>query len=136
MPQARITAKNISTGGPRTALSDESGIYRITNLVSGSYEVLIEKPGFKSLEFSQIALTVDHVQNLDATLTVSNVSISERARVEFRVEAYDLFNRVPFNQPGNLTSDPGAFGQSTGEVTRPDGTSGARQVQLGLRFQF
>jgi hypothetical protein len=65
-----------------------------------------------------------------------NARISERARVEFRVEAYNLFNRVQFNQPGNLTSDPGTFGQSTGEVTRPDGTSGARQVQLGLRFQF
>lgn len=73
VPQARITAKNLATSAPRTALTDESGIYRITNLVPGNYEVLIEKPGFKSLEFSQIALTVDHVQNLDATLTVSNV---------------------------------------------------------------
>jgi hypothetical protein len=43
---------------------------------------------------------------------------------------------VQFNQPGNLTSDPGTFGQSTGEVTRPDGTSGARQLQFGLKFQF
>ena len=43
---------------------------------------------------------------------------------------------VQFNQPGNLTSDPGKFGQSTGEVTRPDGTSGARQLQFGLKFQF
>ncbi|HUC52668.1 MAG TPA: hypothetical protein VMR90_01395 [Candidatus Cybelea sp.] len=39
-------------------------------------------------------------------------------------------------QPGNLTSDPGTSGQSTGEVTRPDGISGARQVQFGLKFQF
>ena len=35
--------------------------------------MLIEKPGFKSVDFLQITLAVDHVQNLDATLTVSTV---------------------------------------------------------------
>jgi hypothetical protein len=62
--------------------------------------------------------------------------ISERMSVQLRAEVYNLFNRVQFNQPGNLTSDPGKFGQSTEEVTRPDGTSGARQLQFGLKFQF
>ena len=73
VPQAKITATNVSTNAPRTALTDESGIYRITSLAPGKYDVLIEKPGFKSVEFSQIALAVDQVQNLDATLTVSRV---------------------------------------------------------------
>ena len=68
------------------------------------------------------------------TILQKTTRISERMSVQFRVEAYNLFNRVQFNQPGNLTSDPGTFGQSTGEVTRADGTSGARQVRLGLKF--
>ena len=75
------------------------------------------------------------INNWDSVLQ-KNTHISERMNVEFRLEFYNLFNRVQFNQPGNLTSDPGTFGQSTGEVTRPDGTSGARQVQFGLKFQF
>jgi hypothetical protein len=75
------------------------------------------------------------INNWDIVLQ-KNTRISERMIVEFRAEVYNLFNRVQFNQPGNLTSDPGTFGQSTGEVTRPDGTSEARQVQFGLRFQF
>ena len=70
------------------------------------------------------------------TILQKTTRISERMSVQFRVEAYNLFNRVQFNQPGNLTSDPGTFGQSTGEVTRADGTSGARRGQFGLKFQF
>jgi Carboxypeptidase regulatory-like domain len=73
VPQTRITAQNVGTNAPRTVVTDESGIYRITNLAPGTYDVLIEKSGFNSLEFSQITLAVDHVQNLDATLTVSSV---------------------------------------------------------------
>jgi hypothetical protein len=62
--------------------------------------------------------------------------ISERRSLEFHTEAYNLFNRVQFGQPGNLTSDPGTFGQSTSEVRRADETSGARQIQFGLRLRF
>jgi hypothetical protein len=62
--------------------------------------------------------------------------VSERVSLEFRAEVYNLFNRVQFGQPGNLTSDPGTFGQSTNEVRRADETSGARQIQFGLRLRF
>ena len=62
--------------------------------------------------------------------------ISERFSLDFRTEVYNLFNRVQFGQPGNLTSDSGTFGQSTSEVRRADETSGARQVQFGLRLRF
>jgi hypothetical protein len=71
--QTRITAQNEATNALRAAVTDESGIYRITSLAPGTYDVLIEEPGFKSVEFSQITLAVDHVQNLDATLTVTTV---------------------------------------------------------------
>jgi hypothetical protein len=75
------------------------------------------------------------VNNWDVVLQ-KTTSISERVVLEFRTEAYNLFNRVQFSQPGNRTSDPGTFGQSTSELRRADGTSGARQVQFGLRLRF
>ncbi len=75
------------------------------------------------------------INNWDVVLQKST-SISERASMEFRTEVYNVFNRVQFNQPGNFISDPGTFGQSTGEVRRPDVTSEARQIQFGLRFKF
>lgn len=63
-------------------------------------------------------------------------NIGERAVLEFRTEAYNLFNRVQFNQPGNRTSDPGTFGQSTSEVRRADGTPEARQIQFAMKLRF
>src|SRR5229473_894750 len=79
VPQAQITAKNKATNASRSALTDESGTYRITSLVPGIYDVLIEKPAFKTVEYSKVELTVDQVQNLDAILAPS--SITEKVTV-------------------------------------------------------
>jgi hypothetical protein len=43
------------------------------------------------------------------------INLSERTTLQLRVETYNLFNRIQFAQPGNQTSAPGTFGQSTGE---------------------
>lgn len=75
------------------------------------------------------------INNWDMVL-LKSLHISERFGLEIRTEAYNLFNRTQFNQSGNQTSDPGTFGQSTSEVRRADGTSGARQIQFGMRFKF
>jgi len=74
VPNVKITAVNVSTGISRTAETDESGTYRITNLNPGTYDVRIEHPGFKSILFSQIPLGVDAVLTLDAHLVVSAVN--------------------------------------------------------------
>src|SRR5712692_7871772 len=79
VPQAQITTKNEAINASRSALTDESGTYRITSLVPGIYDVFIEKQGFKTVEYSKVELTVDQVQNLDARLAPS--SITERVTV-------------------------------------------------------
>jgi len=64
------------------------------------------------------------------------LSLSDRTKLQFRWETYNLFNRVQFAQPVNQTFNPGTFGQSTAEVRRPDLTTGARQIQFGLQLSF
>jgi hypothetical protein len=64
------------------------------------------------------------------------LSLSERVNLQFRAESYNLFNRVQFGQPGSLTFDPLAFGQSTSQVRQPDLTTGARQIQFGMKLGF
>ena len=64
------------------------------------------------------------------------LSFSERVNLQFRAESYNVFNRAQFGQPGNLTSNPGTFGQSTFEVRQPDLTTGARQIQFGMKLSF
>jgi hypothetical protein len=75
------------------------------------------------------------INNWDLVLK-KTMALSERAQLQFRWETYNLFNRVQFSQPGNLTSDPGTFGQSTSQVRQPDLTTGARQMQFGMKVSF
>jgi hypothetical protein len=66
----------------------------------------------------------------------ATLSPTERVNLQLRAESYNLFNGVQFGQPGNLISNPGTFGQSTPEVERPDLTTGARQIQFGMKLTF
>lgn len=71
VPQAKVTARNLATNVSRSTATDFSGSYRITTLVPGVYDVLVERPGFKTVEYSRVELTVGQVQNLSPTLVPS-----------------------------------------------------------------
>jgi len=75
------------------------------------------------------------IMNSDVVLN-KQMGIHERVKLDFRFEFYNLFNRVQFNQPDNLLADGTLFGHSTSEFIRPDGTTGARQIQLGMKVSF
>ena len=73
--------------------------------------------------------------NWDAVLT-KTTAITERFRFQLRFEFYNLFNHPAFTQPDNLIADTSTFGYSTSTVTRPDGTTSARQMQVGAKLLF
>ena len=75
------------------------------------------------------------VNNFDAVIS-KRTSLGERVKLETRFEFYNVWNRVHFDQPGNLFQDPGTFGVSTSQTGRSDGTSGARQLQFAMRLIF
>src|SRR6266849_5752831 len=75
------------------------------------------------------------IRNSDAVLN-KQVGIHERVKLDIRFEFYNLVNRVQFNQPDNLLADGTLFGHSTSEYIRPDFTTGARQIQLGMKISF
>ena len=77
----------------------------------------------------------------DFDLSISKkTKIGERAEVEFRTECYNIFNHPHFENPGfdgasnNITSSN--FGLITNTVTRSDGTTSARQLQVALKINF
>jgi hypothetical protein len=74
VPQARVTAKNMSTSFTRTADTDENGSYLITNLPVGPYSVSVEKGGFRRFVQDGITLEVDANARVDAVLSVGQVS--------------------------------------------------------------
>jgi hypothetical protein len=81
--------------------------------------------------------------NTDLNL-MKRFAITERAALQFRAECFNVFNQLQFEQPGtsvsagagNSLADPGTFGQSLSELTRADGTTAARQIQLALKLTF
>jgi Carboxypeptidase regulatory-like domain len=56
---ATITATELQTNQPHTAVSDESGFYIITNLPIGDYLVEIKSTGFRGEKRSGITITAD-----------------------------------------------------------------------------
>jgi len=62
-------------------------------------------------------------------------SITERFKLQLRFEFYNMFNRPQFAKPDNVIGDPN-FGYSTAQVGQNDGTTGARQVQIGAKLNF
>ncbi|HVH69609.1 MAG TPA: carboxypeptidase regulatory-like domain-containing protein, partial [Candidatus Dormibacteraeota bacterium] len=82
VPNTQITAQNFNTGEARTAQTDEAGVYRITNLNPGVYDIRIEHASFNTVLYSQIPLSVDQVLTLDAKLVVSAVRQTVRVASE------------------------------------------------------
>jgi hypothetical protein len=70
------------------------------------------------------------------------IRITERFNAELRFEGYNIFNHPHFTNPGadpdasgNLVGSP-IFGLITSTASRPDATTSARQMQVGLKLNF
>jgi outer membrane receptor protein involved in Fe transport len=127
IPGATITIRNLGTNETRTALSSADGLYRVTNLPRGNYDVKAELQGFQTVTQTNVLLTVGETVRLDFAMalgglneTVSVVSQAtlvntEEGRIsnlvdEKRVSELPLNGRNAFQlmelQPG-ATGNPG-----------------------------
>jgi hypothetical protein len=50
VPGVTVTARNIGTNETRSAVTSPEGLYRVTNLSRGTYEVKAELEGFKRVQ--------------------------------------------------------------------------------------
>lgn len=67
---ATVTVRNTATNAIRVAETSGSGVYNVTELPAGSYEVAVEKTGFASVKFADLVLTVDQALTVNAKLDV------------------------------------------------------------------
>src|SRR5689334_14042869 len=74
LPGVSVTARNVATNETRSAVSETDGLYRITSVPRGTYEVKAELQGFKTLEKTGILLTVGETVRVDFTLEVGQVA--------------------------------------------------------------
>src|SRR5436305_3786456 len=67
---AKITATQTSTGAQRTTQTSSAGLYSLSALPAGSYDVTIGATGFKQAKFAAVPVSVGAVVTLDAHLEV------------------------------------------------------------------
>ena len=65
IPGATVSATNPSTGFNRTAVSDAEGVYRLSALPVGNYDLNVELPGFTSVDQKGVIVNVGQTITLD-----------------------------------------------------------------------
>jgi len=74
IPGVTVTGRNTQTGFVRTDVSDGEGIYRLTALPVGTYDVSAELQGFAKFESKGLVLNVGQNMAVDISLTVASLS--------------------------------------------------------------
>lgn len=71
---AKISAKNVATGFLREGTTSAAGLYSLTQLPVGSYDLTVEAPGFKTAHIPGLNLTVGTVSTLNIPLEVGTAT--------------------------------------------------------------
>ena len=66
---------------------------------------------------------------------IKNTQLTERVRMEFRSEFFNIFNHATFNTPTGVIGS-GSFGLSTSTEGTNGSVGSERQIQFGARFLF
>src|SRR6059036_978516 len=74
LPEADVTATQTATGAKRSAVTDETGSYTLTNLPIGPYTLEMALPGFRTYVRSGIVLQVNDNPVVNAILEVGQVA--------------------------------------------------------------
>jgi type 1 fimbria pilin len=71
---ATITAKSVERGTTFTGTTNDLGLYRITQLPIGNYDLRIEKTGFQSALHPSFALALNQIARVDVELKVGQIT--------------------------------------------------------------
>jgi hypothetical protein len=147
---ANVIAKSVERGITYTAVTNEAGIYRISQLPVGNYDLRIEKQGFQTSLYPGLTLVLNQAARIDVELKVGQVSQTievsgaapllktETTQVDTIIDsatndALPLATRnyvqLTLLAPGAVTPNPGGF--NNGDNVQ----SGARPYINGNREQ-
>jgi len=71
---ATVTAKSVERGTTFTGVTNDLGLYRITQLPVGNYDLRIEKSGFQSAVHASFTLALNQIARVDVELKVGQVT--------------------------------------------------------------
>ena len=136
---AQVKATSASTGAVREAVTNDSGIFTITNLTPGTYEVTVAQKGFGTFKQS-VALSPGGRAEVDAKLEAkaAGETVEVVARTETQVETQtsaisQTVSQARVSSLPSLTRDPYDFVQTMGNVNQDSasGTGGSDQIIRG-----
>ena len=146
---ATVTAKSAERGSTTTAVTNDSGLYRISQLPVGNYDLKVEKTGFQTALYPVFPLSLNQVARIDVQLKVGQVSqtievtgaapvlktettevglVTDTATNEALPLATRNYIELTLLSPGAVHPDPSQF--NTG-----DNVTGARPFINGNREQ-
>ena len=134
---ANVTAKSVERGITYSATSNESGLFRISNLPIGNYELRVEKEGFQTSAYPAFTLVLNQIARIDVEMKVGQVSQTievsgavpvlktEATQVDTIINASTNDNlplasrnyvQLTLLAPGSVSTDPSSFnnGNNTG----------------------
>jgi hypothetical protein len=74
IPGVTVTARHTGTNEVRSVVSNTDGLYRITNLPRGTYEVKAEVQGFQTINQTGVLVTVGETVRLDFAMSVGSLT--------------------------------------------------------------
>ncbi len=137
LPGATVTATSQERGQTYTALTNDTGLYRIAQLPVGTYTVKVEKSGFALASYPAFVLTLNQVARIDVGMKVGQASetievsgaapvlATETTQVDTVINAATNDNlplasrnyvQLTLLAPGAVSTDPSSFnnGNNTG----------------------
>jgi hypothetical protein len=154
MPGVTLTVSSPALiAGQVSGVTDAVGVYRLRNLVSGTYTVRADLPGFQSLVLSDISVSVGQttpinltmkVATIQETVTVSgqspvidttsasvNVTITQQL-LQGTPGGRDVWSLVEYKVPGLVTNRPDVGGAAGGLQANfvARGTPSSQNVQF------
>ncbi len=124
-----------------------SGIATSGNGANGTGLNLFANPAAAYADFRPVLISADGRSgranpfrglpfwNFDLSVGKST-NITERLRVRFSADFFNIFNHPNFNNPSLNYQSPSTFGVITTEAIPPNRINGARAMELGLRVEF
>ena len=74
IPNATVTIVDNATGSTKTATTNDSGFFEISDLRQGSYTVNVEATGFKRASVADVQVNVDQTATVNLSLEVGQVT--------------------------------------------------------------
>ncbi|MEJ7713672.1 MAG: carboxypeptidase-like regulatory domain-containing protein [Pyrinomonadaceae bacterium] len=110
IPGGSVMLTNTGTNQSREATTDGSGSYTFSTLEAGNYTVTITHPGFKTLNKTDVAVTINTTNRIDAALeagqVAETVTVSSESAALLQTETAEVKNELTSKQLGESTRSP------------------------------